>query len=103
MSISFGWNTNNGISMNPSITIRSIMPQITSLEIVSGVGMNSSDIIHIGRFSLFYRDISDFYDRSVPWHGAAKSKSENLGGNSIFENTEHENSLEVEKLGARIL
>ena len=40
----------------------------------------------------------DISYRSFSWNGAAKRKSENLGGNNIFENAERENNFEVEKV-----
>ena len=33
------------------------------------------------------------------WHSTAKKDIENPGGNSIFENSERENNVEVEKVG----
>ena len=39
--------------------------------------------------------------RVSPCHSAAKSESENLGGNRIFENAEHKNNFEVEKVGRK--
>ena len=38
---------------------------------------------------------------TLPWHGAAKSEIENFVGNKLFENAEHENIFEVEKVGAQ--
>ena len=45
--------------------------------------------------------MSYFIDRIKPWHGEAKSKSENTGGNSIFKNSERGNNFEVEKVGRK--
>ena len=43
--------------------------------------------------------IPDLTDRVLRWHGIEKSESENLGGNKIFENAEHENNFLSWKVG----
>ena len=45
------------------------------------------------------RGMLDLVYKGSPWHGAAKS--ENLGGNKIFENAECENNFKVEKVGPK--
>ena len=102
--IDLGWNTYDGIRVNPSRTIGSIIPQITSLN--SGIGIeffhNYGDGIpprNIGRFGLFDRGTGDISNRRASWHVAAKIESENPGDNSIFENYERENNFQVEKFG----
>ena len=68
-----------------------------------GFGRNSGDGIppkQIGSFNPFDRGTSDFPDRSVLWHGAAKSEGENPGGERIFKNAGCEN-FEVEKFGRK--
>ena len=83
MSIDFGRNTNDGIRVNPPITIGSIIPQITSTKSGNerrriGFGQNIGDYIpprNIRSFGLFDRVTSEFSDRSVSWHGAVKNES----------------------------
>ena len=61
MSIDNGWNTNDGIRVNPSITIGSISPHITNLNSgtemqIIGFGRNSGDKIsprNTGRFDIY--------------------------------------------------
>ena len=86
MSIDFGRNSNDGISVNPPRTIISMRPQIT--------------ITRQGIFFIFnsVKRTLDITYRSAPWHGAAKSEGENLGGNNIFKNAERENDFEVENV-----
>ena len=108
MSIDFRRNKNDGICVNPSRTIRSLIPKITIMKSGTGIGFgqNNSDGIpprNIRRFVLFNRGTSDFSDRSTSWHGAAKIESENPEDNRIFKNAGRENNFEVEKLGAKIL
>ena len=109
--IDFGWNANYGIRVNPSRTIGSIGPHITSLNSgtelrMIGFGRNSNDgipSINIGIFYLFNGGKSDLSDRSASWLGEAKSESENPGGEIIFKNAGRDNSLKLKKLDAKIL
>ena len=59
-SIDFGRNMNDGISVNPSITIGSIIPQVTRTK--------------QGRFNIFdsFRETLDISDRNASWHGEVK-------------------------------
>ena len=106
MSIHFGWNMNDGISVNPSRTIGIVSPQITVLKSGTGIGFgyNSSGGIlprNIGVLILFNIGALDFSNRITSSHGTTKSESENPGGNSIFKNTGRENNFEVERVGRK--
>ena len=72
--------------MNPSRTTRVPHPHITNTR---------QGICKI--FNLVKRTL-DLALRGSPWHGKAKSVSENLGGNKIFENDERKNNFEVERV-----
>ena len=112
MSIDLRRNTNNGIPMNPSRTVWSITPQISSLESGAELGQNSDagrnsggiiTPINIRSFSLFDKGTLYLSNRSASCYVTAKYESENFGDNNIFENSESENIFEVKKLGAKIL
>ena len=73
MSIEFGHKMNDGISVNPSRTIGSIIPQITNMKSGTGIGFgrNSGDGIpprNIVSFSLFDRGAHNFSNRSALWN-----------------------------------
>ena len=108
MIVDFGWNTNDGIRVNPLITIKSIRPQIISLKSGTVIAFRCSSgdgisPVNIGIFGLFYRETSDFSDRSAPWHGELKSGSETLKATifSIILGTGI--ILKLKKLGTKIL
>ena len=86
ISVDFGRNANENISMNPSRATRSPCSQIT-------------------RTRLSNCNIFDSVSRGLTWHGTIKSecenKVENLRGDNIFKNSERENNSEVEKLGTK--
>ena len=84
------------IRVIPSRTIRSIIPQITSMKsgTVIEFGKNSSDGIpprNIGSFNLSDRGTSHFFYRSASWHGEARN--EKYEGNIIFKNAGRENNF----------
>ena len=79
ISVYFGRNAYKKIGMSPSRIIRIPLPHITITRQV--------------RFDMFDSIIwmLDIVYRGILWNGAAKSESENIGGNKNFENAEHEN------------
>ena len=109
MIIYFGRNTNNRITMNPSINIEKITPYITSLDSGTGIGNNSDvrrnigDIIplrNIGMFGIFYRGTSDLSDKSTLWHGTEKVKVNTLETTAVSKMLITRIILKLKKLGA---
>ena len=107
--IDLGRISNDGIGVNAPRTFRIIRPQITSLNSGTetrriGFGRNSDGNIpprNIGSVKLFDIGTSDFSDRSMVCHGAAKSENENPEGNRFFKKSGRENHFEVENLRAQ--
>ena len=73
----YGRNIDNSTGGNPHGPIGTITPETNSSS-----NCNTFDYI-ISNLYLTYRGFS--------WDGAVKSERENLGGNNMFENAEHEN------------
>ena len=67
--VRYGRNSKDGISVNPPITIRSIILHIT--------GHGNSNLVNT------IRGKSDSHDRSSLWHGVAINESENCEGDRI--------------------
>ena len=80
-----GRSIDNHTGMNPQRPIVTMVPESNSAR----------------NFYIFnsIKGALDISFRGLPWHIAAKSESENIGGNNIFENAERENNFEVEKVG----
>ena len=73
ITINFKWNKNDGIGVNPSKTIGSIIPKITNMKSVTGIrsGSNSGDGIpprNTGSLGIFDRGYSDLSYRSALWY-----------------------------------
>ena len=92
--------------MNPLRIIRRKSPNITNLESDTGIGFgsssgvshNSGDAIppgNINIFDLFGIGASYFENRSMPWHGKAKSGIENSEGKITFKNAGRKNNFEI--------
>ena len=78
-------NIDNCTGMNPQGSIVTMAPE-------------SNSVINCYIFD-FSRRMLDLTYKGSPWHGAAKS--ENLGVNKSFENSERKNNFEVEKFGRK--
>ena len=71
-------------------------PQGPILATISGFNSAINCNIFNSVRRTFYLDY-----RVLTWYGAAKIEIENLVGNNIFENAEHKNNFEVEKVGRK--
>ena len=71
-------------------------PQGPILATISGFNSAINCNIFNSVRRTFYLDY-----RGLTWYGAAKIEIENLVGNNIFENAEHKNNFEVEKVGRK--
>ena len=89
--LDFGKNMNAGISVNPSRTIRSIVPQITKTS--QGILVIFDSI----------RVISYIAYKSVPWHGTRTKKVKSLKATEFSKTLSTRIILKLKRLGAKIL
>ena len=73
--------------MNPDGSIGTIIPYPNS-------------VVNCVIFNTVSTNLDIFY-KGLLWHSAAKSESENLGGNNTFENAERKNNFVFETFGRK--